>query len=132
MDSAAGLSRLVELLATENVIALDVETALDFSSLCLLQIGTPTRMWIIDALRVSDLTPLATVLGSREIIKVIHNARFERRILAKQGLEIVAVFDTLDASRQHHGRDAFGGHSLGAVVARELQLQLDKTVQTSN
>jgi ATP-dependent Lhr-like helicase len=132
VDSAAGLARMLELLATEDVIALDVETALDFSSLCLVQIGTRARTWIIDALRVADLTPLAAVLASRQIVKVIHNARFERRILAKQGLEIAHVFDTLEASRRQHGRDVLGGHGLGAVVARELQLQLDKTSQTSN
>ena len=132
VDSDAGLARLVELLAAEDVIALDVETALDFSSLCLIQFGTRTRTWIIDALRVRDLGPLAAVLASKTIIKVIHNAKFERRILAKSGLEIVPVFDTLDASRRHRGRDALGGHSLAAVVARELELQLDKGEQTSN
>ena len=132
VDSAAGLARLVELLAAEPVIALDVETALDFSSLCLVQIGTRTRTWIIDALRIPDLGPLAAVLASRSIIKVIHNAKFERRILAKEGLEIAAVFDTCEASRRKCGRDALGGHTLAAVVARELELHLDKGAQTSN
>ena len=132
VDSAAGLERLVELLARETVIAVDVETALDFSSLCLIQIGTRSRTWIIDALRVRDLGALAAVLASNEIIKVIHNAKFERRILAKEGLAIAAVFDTLDASRRLHGREVLGGHSLAAVVARELKLHLTKTEQTSN
>lgn len=132
VDSAAGLDRLVELLAVEDVIALDVETALDFSSLCLVQIGTRTRTWIIDALRVRDLGALARVLADRKIIKVIHNAKFERRILAKEGLEITAVFDTLEASRRNHGRDVIGGHSLAAVVERELEVHLNKSEQTSN
>jgi ATP-dependent helicase Lhr and Lhr-like helicase len=132
VDSAAGLERLVELLAAEDVIALDVETALDFSSLCLVQLGTRTRTWIIDALRVPGLGPLAAVLADKKIIKVIHDSKFERRILAKEGLEIAAVFDTLDASRKHRGRDALGGHSLAAVVARELELHLSKSEQTSN
>jgi ATP-dependent Lhr-like helicase len=132
VDSAAGLERLVELLAAETVVALDVETALDFSSLCLVQIGTRERTWIIDALRVADLSPLAPVLADRRVIKVIHNARFERRLLAKAGLEILSVHDTMLTSRQRHGREAPGGHSLGAVVARELGLRLDKREQTSN
>lgn len=42
------------------------------------------------------------------------------------------MHDTLLASRSRHGRDAPGGHSLGAVVARELGLRLDKREQTSN
>lgn len=132
VDSAASLDRLVEQLLNEAVIALDVETALDFSSLCLVQIGTKTRTWIIDALCVPSLRPLAAVFSSRNIIKVIHNAKFERRILAKSGLEIAAVFDTLSASRHQRGRNVLGGHSLAAVVARELELNLNKNEQTSN
>ena len=132
IDSVAGLARLCEALATEVIVALDVETALDLSTLCLLQLGTRERTWIVDALRVTDLSALGPIFADRRIIKVIHNAPFERRILAKSGLEILAVHDTLLASRQRHGRDALGGHSLGAVVARELGLRLDKREQTSN
>ena len=131
VDSAAGLERLVEQLLTEDVIALDVETALDFSSLCLVQIGTRARTWIIDALGVPNLLPLAAVFASKTIIKVIHNAKFERRILAKSGLELAAVFDTLEASRQQYGRNVLDGHSLAAVVARELKLSFSKDQQTS-
>jgi hypothetical protein len=132
VDSAAGLDRVVEQLLEENVIALDVETALDFSSLCLVQIGTKSRTWIIDALRVPNLLPLAAVFSSQTIIKVIHNAKFERRILAKQGLAIAAVFDTLEASRRHYGRHTLGGHALAALVSRELNVSVNKSEQTSN
>ena len=132
IDSVGGLARLCDTLASEPIVALDVETALDLSTLCLVQLGTPDRTWMVDALRVPDLTPLASVLANQRIIKVIHNARFERRILAKSGLEIVAVLDTMLASRQRHGREAPGGHSLAAVVTRELGLHLDKRQQTSN
>ncbi|HLL21688.1 MAG TPA: ribonuclease D [Kofleriaceae bacterium] len=132
VDSEAGLDRLVEQLVHEDVIALDVETALDFSSLCLVQLGTKDRTWIIDPLRVPNLLPLAAIFASKTIIKIIHNAKFERRILAKFGLEIAAVFDTLEASRRNHGRGTLGGHSLAAVVTRELQLNLSKAEQSSN
>jgi ATP-dependent Lhr-like helicase len=132
VDSAEGLKRVAELLLKEELIALDVETALDFSSLCLVQIGTKTRTWIIDALCVPDLLPLAVVFASKTIIKIIHNAKFERRILAKEGLEIAAVFDTLEASRKQYGRSILGGHSLAAVAARELEISLNKSEQTSN
>jgi ATP-dependent Lhr-like helicase len=132
IDTPAGLARLCEALATESVVALDVETALDFSTLCLVQFGTRTRTWVVDALRVPDLSPLRPILANPTVIKVIHNARFERRVFAKEGLDIVSVFDTLDAARQRHTRDMLGGHSLGAVVARELGLHLDKRQQLSN
>jgi ATP-dependent Lhr-like helicase len=107
-------------------------TLLDLATCCLIQIAAPTRTWIIDPLALSGLDPLAPVFASAAITKVIHHAQFERRVLAKLGLALDGVFDTLDASRARHGRDAAGGHSLAAVVRRELGLHVDKTQQTSN
>ncbi len=64
--------------------------------------------------------------------KVIHNASFERRVLARIGIELDGVFDTLEASRRRHGVDAPGGHSLATVCERELGLVLEKSAQLSN
>jgi ATP-dependent Lhr-like helicase len=83
-------------------------------------------------LSAGDLTPLVDVMGSAQPIKVIHNARFERRVLATVGITIEGVFDTLEASRRLRGKDALGGHSLAMVCERELGLVLDKAEQTSN
>lgn len=65
-------------------------------------------------------------------LKVIHNARFERRVLAAIGIALDGVFDTLDPSRRARGVDALGGHSLAMVCERELGIVLDKSAQTSN
>jgi ribonuclease D len=65
-------------------------------------------------------------------MKVIHNARFERRVLAAAGIALEGVFDTLEMSRRVRGPDALGGHSLAMVCERELGVVLDKTAQTSN
>jgi ribonuclease D len=98
----------------------------------LIQVAAPGRTWLIDALALSDLAPLGPICSTATITKVIHNARFERRVLAKLGLELDGVFDTLEASRARHGHDAPGGHALATVVERELGLHLDKREQTSN
>ncbi|MBI4957193.1 MAG: hypothetical protein HY908_34590 [Myxococcales bacterium] len=65
-------------------------------------------------------------------MKVIHNARFERRLLGSLGIELGGVFDTLEASRRLRGHEALGGHALAAVCERELGFTLDKSEQTSN
>jgi hypothetical protein len=65
-------------------------------------------------------------------LKVIHNARFERRVLAGIGVGLDGVFDTLEASRRARGIKALGGHSLAMVCERELGIVLDKSAQTSN
>ena len=104
----------------------------DFGTLCLVQVATRTKTFLIDPLSAGDLTPLVDVMCSAQPIKVIHNSRFERRVLATVGITIEGVFDTLEASRRLRGKDALGGHSLAMVCERELGLVLDKAEQTSN
>jgi ribonuclease D len=77
------------------------------------------------------LKPIADALSGTRPLKVIHNARFERRVLAAAGIALNGVFDTLETSRQVRGTEALGGHSLGMVCERELGIVLDKSSQTS-
>lgn len=58
------------------MIALDVETTVGELELCLVQIGVPEYNAIIDVRAISDLAPLAAVLETPAIAKVIHNAAF--------------------------------------------------------
>jgi ATP-dependent Lhr-like helicase len=132
VDTPAALRAVSEELLGADVVGLDVETALDFGTLCLLQIATRRRTFLVDPFAVGDLKPLIDVLNSTRPMKVIHNARFERRILAAVGIALDGVFDTLEASRRARGADALGGHSLAMVCERELGIALDKSSQTSN
>jgi ribonuclease D len=76
--------------------------------------------------------PIVDILGGTRPVKVIHNARFERRALAAIGIALDGIFDTLESSRQSRGTEALGGHSLAMVCERELGISLDKSSQTSN
>lgn len=131
VDTAAALEAVVSDLLAQEVVGLDVETTLDFGTLCLVQVATAENTYLIDALAIGDLGGLARVFGSPLPVKVIHNARFERRVLAAVGLALDGVFDTLEASKRAHGPDALGGHSLARVCERELGAVLDKAEQTS-
>jgi hypothetical protein len=132
IDSPAALRATCAEWASEQVLALDVETLLDFGTLCLVQIATPDRTWLLDPFTVADLSPLSEVLAVPKPLKVIHNARFERRVLAAFGLVLDGVFDTMDASKRIRGKDILGGHSLASLCERELGVRIDKSVQTSN
>ncbi len=118
-------------LETEPFVALDVETTLTDKRLCLVQIGTARVSYLIDPFTVGDLAPLARVLSSPSVEKVIHNAQFERSVLGALGIEIENVLDTLVASRERYG-SLGAGHSLRAVGRRELDLVIDKRCQTSD
>lgn len=130
--TAAELAALVDELAREPIIALDVETTLVDRDVCTVQLGTPTYSAVVDALAVGSIEPLAAILERSDILKVIHNATFERGVLRRLSLSIVNVFDTLTTSRRLRGRNVEGGHSLAAVCRRELGLELDKAEQTSD
>jgi hypothetical protein len=86
---------------------------------------------VIDARAPIDLEPLARIFESPAIVKVIHNATFERSVLARANIALANMFDTLVASRRIRGRLA-EGHSLAAVCRRELDKVLDKSQQTSD
>ena len=128
---AAALGALCVALLREPFFALDVETTLTDKRLCLVQIGTRAGNWIIDPLLISDLSALGPPLASVDVVKVIHNAAFERSVLGEVGLVIDNVYDTLTESRRRLGQLG-GGHSLLAVARRELDVALDKGSQLSD
>jgi ATP-dependent Lhr-like helicase len=132
VDGEAELAVICERLRLEDAIALDVETTFS-RTLCLVQLGTREQIYILDALELSDLAPLGQLLGDAGVIKIIHNASFEKGVLRRYGIEIANIVDTLALSRERYsGRTIDGGHKLGEVCQRELGLELDKTEQTSN
>lgn len=132
VDDIETLRAIAAELQEAEVIGLDVETGIDTDTLCLMQLAVSGRTFVVDTLALGEaLAVLAPVLAG-EVPKVIHHARFERRVLAKVDLELRAVFDTLEASRRLRGVDVLGGHSLAMVCERELGVSLDKSAQTSN
>jgi ATP-dependent helicase Lhr and Lhr-like helicase len=132
VDSAEGLVEAARALEAEQTVGLDVETTLKHRTLCLVQIAGATTTYLIDALAVPSLEPLRGVLADTAVTKLIHNAAFERSVLAQHDLRIEGVVDTLEVSRRVRGRGAEGGHSLKAACARELGLDMSKVEQTSD
>lgn len=130
IDTPETLSDAVNHILAMPFIGLDVETTLTDQRLCLIQIGCEDQTYIIDPLAV-DIAPLAQVFANPKLIKIIHNAAFETKVLAKYGMQINNITDTLKVSRQRYGTKCPDGHSLKAVCNREFGLDMDKTNQTS-
>ena len=131
IDTPVDLRSLCQELPDYEVLALDVETAPDFVTLCLLQVATTGHTYLIDPFAVADLSPLAAVFGAEQPVKVIHNASFEKRVLATVGLELCGVFDTMVESKRIRP-EALDGYTLAKVCERELGAFLDKSQQTSD
>ena len=130
IDNEPALNKALNIILKQPYIGLDVETTLYHQELCLIQIGCADRSFIIDPLRV-DFSGLAQVFEHPAIIKIIHNATFEKTVLKKYGIQINNIVDTMRVSQKMYGRKCEGGHSLKSVCMREFGLDMDKTNQTS-
>lgn len=134
IDTQNEMDFLCNALMNEESIALDVETTLDEPrQLCTVQLGVHGRNYIIDAIAVENLDALKRLMENDAVEKVIHNAFFEEQVLGQYGIGIRNIFDTLHESRKFRKKQAIeGGHKLGEVCERELDIYLDKTMQISD
>lgn len=120
-------------LAEKEYVALDVETTLTRpQKLCLIQFSDGISNWLIDVLCLENITEVKKLLENQRIKKIIHYARFEKAIFKQYGIYINNIYDTINVSREKHGYKTEGGHSLKAVCKRELDIEIDKTHQSSN
>ena len=131
--SQADLEALCLHLSSESLLALDVETTIYHRPriLCTIQFATVKQNWVIDALTITSLAPVAALLCSPAITKIIHHADFEQGVFGELGIPINNIFDTCEASRERR-QSVDGGHRLDEVVYRELGLRMDKTLQKAD
>ncbi|HOV60018.1 MAG TPA: hypothetical protein PK349_03015 [Candidatus Hydrogenedentes bacterium] len=134
IDQPDAMAALCRDLATRDRLGLDVETTLEEPRvLCTVQFADERANYVIDALAIRDLSPLRGILENPSVLKIIHNAEFERQMFAPLGMKIDPVFDTLVASRKKPRKTPIsGGHRLDEVCERELGIFLDKGLQTSD
>ena len=140
IDRAEQLLLAVHTLKTSNVIAVDAEftqvrSAVQSSTpttshrLALLQLAIDKQCYVVDALRLHDLSPLAQVLTDPSIIILLHGAGSDLRVMAERDLNVAHYFD-LEAT----SRSVFGQHesSLAAMLQRAFRFRLDKSLQRTD
>ncbi len=140
IDRPEQLLHAVDALKTSNVVAIDAEftqvrstiqTGVPNSShrLALLQLAINRRCFVVDALRLHDLSPLTTVVEDTSIIILLHGAGSDLRAMAERGLNVAHYFD-LEATC----RSIFGQHesSLAAMLQRAFHVRLDKSLQRTD
>jgi ribonuclease D len=126
-----GLAGIVRTLATESLLAVDTEAAgyhRYADRICLVQLSTHARTFVIDALAV-DLAALAPVFGDpgREIL--LHDADYDLRLFARDhSIGVEHLFDTKLAA-QFMGEPSIG---LAGLVEKHLGVKLDKKYQRAD
>ncbi|WP_041453422.1 ribonuclease D [Anaeromyxobacter dehalogenans] len=124
------LTRLLDALAGERVLALDTESNsfhVYRERVCLLQLSTRTQDFVVDPISV-DVRPLGEILcDGREV--VLHGADYDVRCLHREyGWRIPRLFDTMIAARRL-GRPGLG---LSALVESHFGVRLSKAFQRSD
>jgi ribonuclease D len=97
------LGRLVRELATYPVVAVDTESNSLHAyreRVCLIQVSTPAADYIVDPIRVPELSPLAPFFANPDQQKVFHAAEYDIICLRRDyQFEFANIFDTMSAAR---------------------------------
>jgi ribonuclease D len=132
LDSAAAVGRFVRSLGKASTLAIDTEGASFHrfhDRVYLIQISTAERHAIIDPLRVGPLEELRSIVESREVEVVFHDADYDLRLLHQDyGWHVANIFDTRIAA-QLLGIRAFG---LAALLQHFFSVRLDKRFQRAD
>jgi ribonuclease D len=132
ITSPAGLERLVDEYRREEVVAFDLEADSMHhyrEKVCLIQVATSSRVFLVDPLNLSDISPLAKLLGDPSIRKVFHGADYDVRSMRRDfSVGIDNLFDTMIAC-QFLGEKEVG---LAAVLRKRFGVELDKRFQKAD
>lgn len=130
ITDADGLAAAVAALEGTTVLAVDTESDSFYSyeeSCCLVQMtGDHGPDYVVDPLRVKDLSPLAGLMADPDVIKIFHGADYDVVSLKRDfGFTIRNIFDTMIAA-QAAGQARFG---LGDLVNQYFGIKLNKKYQ---
>jgi ribonuclease D len=132
IDKQPAFDSAMSRVAAQKTVAIDTEAdSLHsyFDKVCLIQISIPGEDLIIDPLAKLDLSALGPILSNPEILKVLHGADYDLRILNRDfGFTLSNLIDTM-VSSQLLGYEAFG---LGALLERYFALTVDKSHQRAD
>jgi len=132
---SCSLSDAISYLKEQPVLGLDTETTgLNFldNELLLIQIGDQTHQFVIDP-RGLDISSLNQILSNKNIVKVLHNAKFDVKFLKAAGFTVENIYDTMLVEKLlNNGKFQIkGANKLNSLIKRYLKIDLDKTQQTS-
>jgi hypothetical protein len=140
IDRPSDLHELARTLSKAAVLAIDAE----FVQLRVHHPGDPSHRlsllqfaidddhhtsWVVDALRLYDLSPLRDPLESAGIIKLFHGVSADARMLASRGLVARHYVDLEAVSRSIFGQSESG---LQAMLQRACGVRLDKSLQRAD
>ncbi len=132
IDSDTALRAIIPYLSSEPFLAVDTESNSLYAyreRVCLFQLTTRQRDFIVDPFTIQDMNPLGEVLANPRIEKIFHAAEYDIFGIKRDfGFAIENVFDTLIAARMT-GHAQVGLNNLAEYY---LGVTMDKRHQRDN
>lgn len=132
VDSPGALNDMCLDLQKNPCIAVDTESNSLHAyqeRVCLIQFSTGKNDYLLDPFSISDLSPLAPIFSSPDIVKIFHAAEYDLICLKRDyHFQFNNIFDTMLAARIL-GYMAFG---LGSILKEKFGLDMDKRFQKAN
>jgi ribonuclease D len=129
IDHDKAFQKLMTRLQSEKLLAIDTESNSLYAyreRVCLIQLSTRKKDYILDPLRIADLSPLGDVLENPAIEKVFHAAEYDLMCLKRDyGFTLSNLFDTQIAARIS-GQKTVG---LDKLLSEHFSLAVDKSHQ---
>lgn len=134
------LLHAVDILSQARIVAIDAEFAqvrahskndgqTSSQQLALLQLAIEGHCFVVDTLRLPDLSPLAPIIANPDIIVLLHGAGADMRFMAERGLVVAHYYDLEATSRSIFGQQE---SSLAAMLQRAFHTRLDKSLQRTD
>jgi len=125
------VSGLASILSHEGCIAIDTESNSRHrypERVCLVQVATNSKVYLIDTLAVDDMKPIGAVLADETVVKVIQGADYDIRCLDRGwGFRVRNLFDTSIAARfvgmKQTGLSVLIEALLGVHVPKDARIQ---------
>ena len=132
IEDQEDLLRLIRQLQSHKKLAIDTESNSLYAykeQVCLIQISTPGKDYLLDTIRLTDLSPLEKIMMDARVEKVFHGAEYDVICLKRDfNFKITNLFDTRVGLRTL-GRKRSG---LGDVLEEEFGVKINKKWQRAN
>ena len=129
IETSDHLVRFCNLLAKENMIAVDTESDSLFhyhEKTCLIQLAGTNATAVVDPLKIKDFSEMKSLFADPNIVKVLHGADYDVRSLYRDfNIRINNLFDTELAGRFL----GFPQTGLEVLLREHLDVQLNKKFQ---
>ena len=133
VDDYVNTKSIEQELFKEKILAIDTEfdwRSTYFPILSLIQIATPTKIFILDCLKCANLDWLKKILEDEKKLVIFHSCRSDTTVLSKNlNIKIKKSFDIQIAEQKINGGEIL---NYAAIVKKYFSVSLDKSQTNSN